>query len=100
MSVIGHAELEAYESNKAESVSNVRQAGNQAIYRRGRVWVAANASKLNPSSDENVKIIERFSDEYFELVRNNTVAENQIFATQQAGEELLIKLRGQAYRIK
>ena len=100
MQVIGYANKDAYEMGRAETVSNVRQAGNQAIYRRGRVWVAANASKLDPNSDENVKTIERFSGEYFELVRSNTIAENQVLATQQAGEELLIKLRGQAYRIK
>ena len=100
LSLIGHADKEAYEMGKAQSVSNVRQAGNQAIYRRGRVWVAANASKLDPTSDENVHIVERFSDEYFALVRGNTIAENQVLATQQTGEELLIKLRGQAYRIR
>ena len=39
-------------------------------------------------------------DEYFELVRANTVYENRILATQKAGEELLINLRGQVYRIR
>ena len=39
-------------------------------------------------------------DEYFALVKDNTPGENALLARQQTGEELLIQLRGQAYRIK
>jgi hypothetical protein len=44
--------------------------------------------------------VNRFSDDYFKLIAANTPEENQILARQQSGEELLIKLRGQVYRIK
>ena len=41
-----------------------------------------------------------FSKEYFELVRANTVADNQLLASQRAGEELMVNLRGQTYLIR
>ena len=36
----------------------------------------------------------------FNLTRLNTVAENQVMASQRAGEELLLQLRGKAYQVK
>ena len=49
---------------------------------------------------DKIRTIDRFSEEYFRLVRANSVAENQVIASQQADEELLIELRGQVYRIR
>jgi uncharacterized protein YegL len=92
----------AYEAGEVQTVANVRQAGNQAIYRRkGNVWVAANATTVDVENlPASVQTVERFSEEYFRLVRANTVAENQVLASQQPGEELVITLRGQVYRIR
>jgi len=99
--MIGHADKDAYEAGRAQTVANVRQIGNQALYRRGQVWVAANATEIDPARDAaKIQTIECFSEEYFKLVRANTVEENQILAAQSPGEELLIRLRGQVYRIK
>ena len=97
----GYSRLEGYERGEQEVVANVRNVGNQALYQRGRLWIAANASELDPEKDrQKIREIERFSSEYFALVRANTVAENQVLASQRANEELLINFRGQAYRIR
>ncbi len=82
----------------AESVQTV---GNEALYKRGNLWIAQNAIGVDPAKDKSkIEDVERFSDKYFTLIAANTAAENDILARQQSGEELLIKLRGQVYRIK
>ncbi len=82
----------------ADSVQTV---GNEALYKRGNLWIAQNAIGVDPAKDRSkIKDVERFSDEYFRLIAANTTAENEILARQLPGEELLIKLRGQVYRIK
>jgi len=97
----GKSTVAGYEANKVEVVGNMRQVGNQAVYRRGKTWFASNATKVDLEKDAaNIKAVERFSDAYFDLIRQNTVEENQVLAGQQAGEELVIELRGQVYRIK
>lgn len=56
---------------------------------------------IDPEKDSaKIKVVDRFSDDYFKLVADNSAGENAILSRQQPGEELLIKLRGQAYRIK
>ena len=100
-SMFGNTYAEAYEAGEKERVANVRNVGNQAVYRRGRTWVAANAANIDPKKDAaRIQIIRRFSEEYFQLVRANNIAENQVLSSQRDNEELLISLRGQAYLIK
>ena len=73
---------------------NALQAGPKAL-------IAANAQEVDPDKDDaKIKKVKRFSDEYFELVKANTSEENALMARQQEGEELMIKLRGQVYRIE
>jgi Ca-activated chloride channel family protein len=98
----GVTDTAAYEAGQVQMVTTVRQAGNQAVYRRkGNVWVAANASGVDLENlPAGVQTVERFGEEYFRLVGANTVAENQVLASQQPGEELVITLRGQVYRIR
>jgi len=99
--MVGNIGEAAYEEGKVETVANVRQIGNQALYRRGQMWVAANAAKVDLEEDKSdIKTIERYSDAYFALVSANTVEENQILASQASGEQLLVTLRGQAYLIE
>ena len=101
MVLYGSSDKDAYEDGRPEVVEGVRAVGNKALYRRGRLWATAGTAKLDPARDaDKIKTVSRFSEEYFELVRLNTVAENQILAAQQDNEELLIKLRGQVYLIK
>ncbi len=91
----------AYEKGARQSVANVQNVGNRTLYRRGKVWFTPDLAELDLEKDaDKIKEIKRFSEAYFELVRQNTIEENQILATQQAGEELLIRLRGQVYRIR
>jgi Ca-activated chloride channel family protein len=99
--MIGNKSGKEYEAGRTEKVKNFRKVGGQAVYRRGRLWVAANASDIDPKRDAaKIQEIKRFSDEYFRLAKDNTVAENQVFASQQTGEDLMISLRGKTYRIR
>ena len=97
----GAASEEAYESGQnTQVVRGVRQVGNQALYRRGNQWVTPETADIDLSNAANVQTIERYSQEYFELVRANRREENQVLSTQGQDEELLIKLRGQVYQIR
>lgn len=82
----------------ADGVQNI---GNQTIYKRGKLWIAANAQTVDPEKDQaKIKKVKRFTDDYFALVKANTQDENAVLATQQEGEQLLITLRGQTYQIE
>jgi len=99
--MFGSSEQKGYEAGKKERLVNVQNVGNQAMFRRGQMWVASNASHIDPVKDKDkIRQVERFSDEYFKLVRANTIVENQMLATQADKEELLITLRGQVYQIR
>jgi Ca-activated chloride channel family protein len=79
----------------------IQNAGKETLYKRGNLWIATNAQKIDPEKDEGkIKRVKRFSDEYFEIARANTSDENAVLASQQEGEELLVVLRGQAYRFE
>jgi len=89
------------EKDKVVAVDSVQNVGNKTYYKRGNVWYGYDAARedLKKLADK-IKTIARFSKEYFELVKQNTAAENAMLSRQQAGEELVVKLRGQIYRIK
>jgi Ca-activated chloride channel family protein len=79
----------------------VQTYGNQTLYKRGKIVIAANAQEVDPQKDDaKIKTVERFSDEYFKLVKDNMADENLVLANQAEGDELIIKLRGDVYRIK
>lgn len=89
------------DSDEVIAVEGVRNVGNETLYRRGKIWVAANATDVDPEKDQDkIKRIKRFDDDYFALVRENTKTENEILARQLEGETLLVKLRGQVYQIE
>lgn len=98
----GGATYRDIKTDKEVAAEGVRQAGQgEAVYKRGNVLIAANASDFDVDKDAaKIKEVKRFSDEYFKLVKANTAAENAILAQQAEGEELIIKLRGEVYRIK
>jgi Ca-activated chloride channel family protein len=97
---IGQSNLSSYEANQTERLAGVRIMNNRALYRRGRQWIdSAIADKDLSRLNAEAKTIVQFSEEYFRLVAANSVAENQILATQQPGEELVVSIRGQVYRI-
>jgi Ca-activated chloride channel homolog len=99
--VEGNTNQVDYEAGETETLATVQNVGNRAVYFKRGQWVDSSATDIDPE-DEDADIIEvdRMSDEYFELTRLNTVEENQVLATQQGEEALLIRLRGQAYLIR
>jgi Ca-activated chloride channel family protein len=113
---IGGAVLDIDE-NREVRADNVRRAGNQALYSRKQfkdlpggkkgdsnekqIVVTPETASLDLEKDKaDIEIVERFSDKYFELVKANSPAENQVFSQQQPNDELLIKLRGKNYLVK
>ena len=97
----GNADRKSYEAGRAELIAGVRNVGNQSLYRRGQVWVSSEAAHLElPRDAAKITDIQRFSQEYFELIRHNSVEENQVLASQQPDEELLVKLQRRIYRIR
>ena len=99
----GGARLQIVGKDKSVDVQQiVRNIGNQTLYRRGdNLWIATNAADIDLERDkEKIKTIERFSDEWFELVHGNTQVENDILARQRDGEELLMRFRGHACLVK
>ena len=78
----------------------VQNVGAETLYKRGRTLYAANAQEVDPDKDDaKIKRVKRFSDEYFDLVKANNTSENALLARQQEGDELIVKFRGQVYRI-
>jgi len=92
---------ESYEEDAKEVYTTVRKVGTVILYRRGDVWMTPEAAKLDLEKDaDKIKTIERYSDAYFALTKENTPSENQALSLQAENEKLLIVLRGQAYLIK
>ena len=100
--VMGQSTVADYEQKaEAKQLEGVQNVGNQSLYRRGRVWVTPETAKVDVEKEKaQIKEVQRFTDEYFELVRANSIQDNQVLASQAAGDELLIRLRGQLYRIR
>jgi len=85
-------------TDREVEAKGIQVAGKETLYKRGKLWIATNAQKIDPEKDAaKIKRVKRFSDDYFTLVRENTADENAVLAAQQEGEELLVVLRGQAY---
>ncbi len=99
-SLFGSSNLKDYEAERVESVANLRQIANTTLYRRGKRWFTPDLAKQAEKADDpTIKILKQFSDEYFRLVAANTTEQNRVMASQQAGEELMLALRGAVYRI-
>ena len=97
----GHSNQKSYEAKEQEQVANIQNVGNQVLYRRGNQWYTPQTAKIDVNKDQSkIKIIERFSKEYFDLVHANNTAENQVMSAQGEKDELLVEFRGQAYLIK
>ncbi len=89
------------ETDREVSALGLRKAGNETLFKRGKVLIAANAQTVDFEKDDaKLKKVKRFSDEYFALVKDNSADENAILAQQDEGETLIIKLRGEVYRIE
>ncbi len=79
----------------------IRRAGKETAYLRGKTLIASNAADVDLEKQKDAIIdIVRYSQEYFDLVNGNSKDENQLLALQRADEELIVRLRGNVYRIK
>jgi Ca-activated chloride channel homolog len=97
---LGYKGDKSFDDADTERVKGFRQVATNTLYQRGNAWLTPEVSKLSDEKLKKAEEVERFSDKYFELVRANSVGENQIFASQRKNEELVLKLRGQLYRIR
>ena len=89
------------DTDREITAGGIQNAGRETLYKRGKLWIATNAQKFDLEKDDaKIKRVKRFTDEYFDIVRANTQDENAVLASQQEGEELLVVLRGQAYRFE
>lgn len=101
----GSSEYDALVKEEAVTVYNpndpVRIVGNNTLYRKGEIWKAGNALDVDLEQDKDgIITVQRFTDEYEELINANSAEENEMLAAQQPGEKLLIRLRGQIYLIE
>jgi Ca-activated chloride channel family protein len=78
----------------ASASQNIRNVGNRTFYQRGGQWVDSQVTK---DQEANVKRVKQFSDEYFELARQNgkTISQYLVF-----DEPVLLNLNDQAYLIE
>ena len=97
----GGAKVRDIDNDKDVFATGLRNSGNDALYCRGKTWMTPSLAKLDLVKDAaKIKTIERFTDEYFALVRANTREQNELLCSQRENEELLVELRGQAYLLK
>lgn len=108
-SPFGGSSVREAESDQLVVTDAVRAAGSSALYARGsqyrnqavKLLVTPETAELNlEQQKDQIQEIERYTDAYFTLVQANTPEENLLFVQQKADEQLLVKLRGQAYLIK
>lgn len=89
------------EEDKLVVVETVREIGGQALYKRGKILLTPATAEVDPEIDQDgLVVIGKYTDEYFQLVRDNTTAQNQILSALKPDEELLVKWRGQTYWVK
>jgi Ca-activated chloride channel homolog len=68
---------------------------------RGDVVFADGATDVDLEKQANEIVhVKRFTDAYFQLVKDNTEQENAILASQSAETKLIIRLRGKIYQIE
>ncbi len=108
----GGAAYRDIQSDKEVRMKGIKQLNNETVYARQlssaepgqktkQILVTPDTAQMDMEKDKaQIKTIERFSDEYFALIRANTVAENQLLSLQEPDDELLVKFRGQAYLVK
>jgi Ca-activated chloride channel family protein len=96
----GGGRIEAdQDSGGGNPYSGMRQIGSVTVYVRGKTLIADNAADVQLENNSSIIELKKFSKEYFDLVTANTAEENLILSQQQDDESLVVKLRGQVYRI-
>ena len=84
--------LRDIDRDEAVAVNAVQMVGEKVLYRRGNTWYSCDVAQRTPSElAGKVQVIERFSDEYFKLVRETTPENQRILASQKDKEEIVIR---------
>ena len=90
--LVAGALLRDIDKDEDVRVDAVQVVGGKTLYRRGNVWYAYDAAKQDLERiGDKVKVIKRFSKEYFDLVRRNPAVLNKMMARQQTGEAMVIE---------
>jgi hypothetical protein len=69
----------------------VQVVGDQVLYRRGNTWYSYDVAQATAQPGAKIKVIERFSDEYFRLVQETTRENQKILAAQREHDEVIIR---------
>ena len=96
---IGASSVEDYEANRTTTLEHIRVIGNETLYRTNDLWQTSGTTEIKLEEKAKYTELQRFSDEYFELVAANTPEENRVLSTQREGEKLMLELRGKVYLI-
>jgi Ca-activated chloride channel homolog len=95
------AQLRDIDADRQVAAGGVRVVDGKALYRRGNVWYAYDAAKASASKPgEKAQVIDRFSEEYFKLVREHPTAAAKILARQKEGEEVRFEAGDKVYHVK
>ena len=83
-------------------VEAVQVIDKQVLYKRGNAWYSFDVAKKDAEKlAEKAKVIERFSDEYFDLIRRSPAAAGKALARQQPGEAMVLEADdGEVYRVE
>jgi Ca-activated chloride channel family protein len=84
------------------AVQAVQVIGDKVLYRRANVWYLFDVAKKEDMTKlaEKAKVVTRFSEAYFDLVKRATKAETKVLAQQKEGEELVLEVGGDVYHVK
>ncbi|MHC4400980.1 MAG: VIT and vWA domain-containing protein [Planctomycetota bacterium] len=76
------------DADRLIAVRGVKTVAGKTFYRRGNVWFAFDAAEKGL---KRIKVVERFSPEYFRLIRLSSGANKAVLAAQAEGEELMLE---------
>lgn len=89
--VSGSLALRDIDRDEAVAVNAVQVVGDQVLYRRGNTWYSYDVAQATTQPGAKIKVIERFSDEYFRLVQETTRENQKILAAQRDHDEVIIR---------
>jgi len=74
---------------------------DQTLYRKGNLIVTPQTAHLDlEKNKQDIQEVTRFSQEYFDLIAQNSKAQNELLSEQNEQEQLLVEFRGKFYLIK
>ena len=95
------AKLRDIDKDQDVAVQAVQVVENKVLYKRGNTWYSFDVAKQGTEDlAKKAKVITRFSKEYFELVEKADAPAAKMLSRQQAGEELMLKVKGDVYHVK